>query len=420
MAVRASAAVTLSTIRDIQSVSWYYLLQPSAAAAPAKPTAATPPTITTSGYSGWSASEPSYTSGDTRSLYVTEKTVYTDGTFEYTTPTLSSSYEAAKQAYNKAQIAQENIDNLSVGSRNLLLGSEKMTDWHRAASYCSLSEADGFGVISMTGRSSDWGSMIHSNPTRPMSWLNGDPLIVSFEYLSTEDCMIGMFMSGTSLQEGLNVTTQRSRYVGGSKEIPSSDGAWKKYTSVLTGTSADAMTSGSGDVTSWYFQIYCRTQDAVFQIRKVKLEHGTKATDWSPAPEDVEQRIQEASDEAKKTATNFLSADSLGIMVADMRDGEEQTPSNPSGRNVLIDNDSVDIRKGSDVLASFGENAVIGQAEGWHQRISSEETVFAYGDTVYTYLTPGKILSENMEVKGSSLIILATIQSESQATENLS
>lgn len=68
---------------------------------------------------------------------------------------------------------------------------------------------------------------------------------------------------------------------------------------------------------------------------------------------------------------------------------------------MLIDNDSVDIRKGSDVLASFGESTVIGQAEGWHQRISSEETVYAYGETVYTYLTPGKILSENMEVKGS-------------------
>lgn len=168
MAVKASAAITLSTIRDIQSVTWYYLLQPSAAAAPAKPTTLTPPTITTQGYSGWSDTEPSYTAGDTRSLYVTERTVYTDGTFEYTTPSLSSSYEAAKQAYNEAQ-------------------------------------------------------------------------------------------------------------------------------------------------------------------------------------------------NAKKVATNFMSADSMGVMVADLRNGSGQTPSDPSGRNVLIDSDSVDIRNGRDVLASFGSTAVIGQ-----------------------------------------------------------
>ena len=106
MAVRASAVITLATIRDIQSVTWYYLLQPSAAAAPAKPTTLTPPTITTEGYTGWSDSEPSYTIGDTRTLYVTERTVYTDGTFEYTAPSVLSSYEAAKQAFNEAQAAQ--------------------------------------------------------------------------------------------------------------------------------------------------------------------------------------------------------------------------------------------------------------------------------------------------------------------------
>lgn len=72
------------------------------------------------------------------------------------------------------------------------------------------------------------------------------------------------------------------------------------------------------------------------------------------------------------------------------------------GYRVLLANDGMKVfdDKGN-ILASFGENAVIGQAEGWHQRINSEETVFAYGDTVYTYLTPGKILTENMEVNGS-------------------
>ena len=80
----------------------------------------------------------------------------------------------------------------------------------------------------------------------------------------------------------------------------------------------------------------------------------------SSSYEAAKQAYNEAQN-AKRVATNFMSADSTGIMVADMRSGSQQTPSNPSGRNVLIDNDSVDIRNGTDVLASFGSTAVIGQ-----------------------------------------------------------
>lgn len=58
---------------------------------------------------------------------------------------------------------------------------------------------------------------------------------------------------------------------------------------------------------------------------------------------------------ARKVATNYLSADTSGIMVANMENGE-QTPSTATGRNVFIDNDSVDIRDGQNTLASFTGN----------------------------------------------------------------
>lgn len=60
--------------------------------------------------------------------------------------------------------------------------------------------------------------------------------------------------------------------------------------------------------------------------------------------------------DARKVATNYLAVDNTGIMVANMEDGE-QTPSTATGRNVFIDNDSVDIRDGQNTLASFtGDN----------------------------------------------------------------
>lgn len=108
---------------------------------------------------------------------------------------------------------------------------------------------------------------------------------------------------------------------------------------------------------------------------------------------------------AAKSATNYMSSDNTGIMVADMTDGVEKLPSDttltgsnvfitagygsgntavPAGvhirdgrtdiarfgataqigrddeGHVLIDSDSVDIKNGQDVLASFGENTHIG------------------------------------------------------------
>lgn len=94
-------SLTVSMERDITSATWYYLLQSSTLTPPSKPTTATP--------TGWTTTEPAYVTGSTNSLYVCEKTTFSDGTFEYSDVSLSSSYEAAKAAYNKAETASTEI-----------------------------------------------------------------------------------------------------------------------------------------------------------------------------------------------------------------------------------------------------------------------------------------------------------------------
>lgn len=95
---KAKAEITLSRIVDIASVTRYYKLQASTAAAPAKPTANPP--------SGWTTTEPSYTSGSTQTLYCVELTGFTNGTWSYSEVSKSSSYEAAKAAYTKANAVE--------------------------------------------------------------------------------------------------------------------------------------------------------------------------------------------------------------------------------------------------------------------------------------------------------------------------
>ena len=103
MAILARNSITVAWQTDITSVTWYYKLQASTASKPAKPTTVTP--------SGWSTTEPTYSEGSTNSLYICQKTTFSDGTFEYSDVSLSSSYEAAKLAYNKSVLAQESSEN---------------------------------------------------------------------------------------------------------------------------------------------------------------------------------------------------------------------------------------------------------------------------------------------------------------------
>lgn len=85
---------------------------------------------------------------------------------------------------------------------------------------------------------------------------------------------------------------------------------------------------------------------------------------------------------AEKVAVNYLSQDETGIMIADLNDGP-QTPSSATGRNVKIDNDSVDIRDGQDVLASFGETVTVGREDEAHMELRSDRLIGGSDDSPF-------------------------------------
>lgn len=94
MAIKASASITLSFMVDVKAVYRYYKLQASTASEPSIPTTNPP--------SGWTDTEPRYTSGSTNTLYFVDLTVFSNDTWTYSSVSKSSSYEASKEAYNKA------------------------------------------------------------------------------------------------------------------------------------------------------------------------------------------------------------------------------------------------------------------------------------------------------------------------------
>ena len=112
MAVKASATITLSFMVDVKATYRYYKLQASTASAPEVPTTAIP--------SGWTDSEPTYIEGSTNTLYIVDKTVFTNDTFVYSAVSKSTSYEAAKTAYNKAVNAQNTANEASKTATNFM------------------------------------------------------------------------------------------------------------------------------------------------------------------------------------------------------------------------------------------------------------------------------------------------------------
>lgn len=114
MAIKASASVTLSLERDISSVTRFYKIAPSTNT-PTKPSGTADP-------SGWSTVEPAYDGTSTNSLYITDRTIFTDNTASWSPVSKSSSYEASKQAYNEAYAASQSVTELNQNMNEAIAG----------------------------------------------------------------------------------------------------------------------------------------------------------------------------------------------------------------------------------------------------------------------------------------------------------
>lgn len=104
MKIKARADVTLSAVVDVTGMTRYYKLQSSTLDKPEKPTTFPP--------LNWVTPEPEYATDTTCSLYVVDLVEFSDGSWAYSAVSLSSSYEAAKAAYNKALAAQHAVNSL--------------------------------------------------------------------------------------------------------------------------------------------------------------------------------------------------------------------------------------------------------------------------------------------------------------------
>lgn len=266
----AKTEITISRIVDIESVTRYYLLQSSTAAAPSKPTTNPPG-------GSWKTTEPSYVSGSTNTLYFSDCTVMTNGTFSYSAVSKNSSYEAAKEAWNKANNAQESIDNLEIGGRNLSYNtSSEWSEWWTP-------KPDAENVVSPTLLD------VHI----PYNLSIGDQYTVSIEL------EFSGIKPSSNIPEGKRFSIVSNIKVNDVWSIPAIVNWLHTRTPPEDGVVRITKTSN----VRLENQLPIKKENHSLRIdwvsagkvrwRLAKFEKGNKATDWTPAPEDVNSSIDD-------------------------------------------------------------------------------------------------------------------------------
>lgn len=153
----------------------------------------------------------------------------------------------------------------------------------------------------------------------------------------TTDPQIGLgmaFVSGSSILENIKYTNK----------VPEGTSDWTLYKEVITIPTTE--TSGASITPYFGFSDFT----GIVYIDKIKLEKGNKATDWTPATEDVIADIAESS----KTATNFMEFDeSDGLLVGNKKNGTW------SGYRAQITSSMFNIINAAGaILASYGERLI--------------------------------------------------------------
>lgn len=270
----------------------------------------------------WTSTEPSYSAGSTNTLYFVDCTVFTNGNFRYSSVSKSSSYEAAKQAYNKAVNAQntanstnDKINGLEIGGRNYF-GTREVDYDGDGRSGLPFNENHEYVLATYQ----DTGSFSQFyNLTVPMSTFVGEKVKLSFDIISP---------NGSTNCNVYNTNGTPRYAMTISNPIQAVNTTWVHQE--LDITIVDKGEEGTDLVNSNKIEIYCPTQVGC-KIRNVKFELGNKATDWTPAPEDLassngleaaENAAQDAADkltERIEQAESRISqiADSISTMVVD-------------------------------------------------------------------------------------------------------
>lgn len=186
------------------------------------------------------------------------------------------------------------VDNLEIGGRNLLLntGFNTFNHWIKGSNTKSLQMVNGWCEVTIGGR---WSGFLQEFiPEKNVEY------IVSYEAYLVDT------VAETAVLETDFGTPDQNQTIN---KTPAKYSLKLKYPSTSLNGEINFMLSNNEVGKKW-------------RIRNIKLEKGNKATDWSPAPEDVDEKI----DDIQIGGRNILKNSKNGIVCTKTDHSSTTTP----------------------------------------------------------------------------------------------
>lgn len=210
----------------------------------------------------------------------------------------------------KKEVTEE-VQKIEIGGNNILRNTRFMNGLTHSSNVTFNIDDEGFGVSSFASVATvAWNGFKFNNPTIPLSKVINKTVTLSFEVKSedyAEFNKLGVDGPVISFDTCDQNGTRQKYFTANFVNRPISN-TWSKQTYTVE-VIEDKFISGTGTIdktTNFMIQVWNHSLYRI-DFRKIKLEIGTKATDWSPAPEDMAtsedaQNAQYAADEAKEKA----------------------------------------------------------------------------------------------------------------------
>lgn len=239
-----------------------------------------------------------------------------DGTYKLAISAESVRFSAGKSV---EEVIDEKVNEVQVGGRNLLRETNQgIKRWRyqtEAAEYIMIPHVDETGTngmqIVISANTSGWAFLQYDISELLYQLEPNTPYMFSFD-AKTDNGRI----SNICIMKG-NAQDPLTNSVTGIKP----GDTWQRYTIALTTNSLEAIDHSYKQVL--YFGVPASA--FTLNIRNLKLEKGTKPTDWTPAPEDTDSKVEQASAEAAAASSKVDNLEIGGRNLILKSDFSDQT-----------------------------------------------------------------------------------------------
>ena len=231
----------------------------------------------------WSDTQPNWESG--KYIWTRSHITFSNGNTTTTNPVLAN---AINNANANAVSAVSKVNNLSVGGRNLVLNSHKLDDKFFGAvgylgTFTVVSDSEALSKYHVETKCTTAGA----GPHYPIFQKTADKIGKTYTWSFWAKCSVaktGSVGHESGGQTNISLTT-----------------SWKKF----------SHTWAYADTEYYSFTFYLGFKvGEILYIRDFKIEEGTQATTWTPAPEDVDNKVSTANTNASNAVSTANTANS--------------------------------------------------------------------------------------------------------------